>query len=99
MAMLPPRNALSTDRFSYDYKSRAFTAEASEIGWRPGQLPVVQLYDDAADVGIWLRSSRTGVNQPFYLEQTEKDREGGVVAWHFSPCDDKLVATVTVFND
>lgn len=57
------------------------------------------IYNDAADIGIAIRSHRTGKVERFYLTETET-REGDILAWHFAPCDKKCpVKEVVIFND
>lgn len=47
------------------------------------------LFKDAADVGLALKSPRTGVVKRFFLASTNKDREGDVRAWVFLEINDR----------
>jgi hypothetical protein len=78
----PEAVAVSTDRFTWDHKHRCFVAEASTLGNPPG----AQIYPDSADVGIALRSQRTGKCAWFSLSEEIRDFGGeDIVAWQFVP--------------
>lgn len=53
------------------------------------------LYDDADDIGFWIRSHRTGVKKLFTLVESPKDNEGETISWVLK-CDDLVVV---VYND
>lgn len=79
--------------------------EASDLGLRPGHQ-WERLYDDACDVGIVLRSHKTGVETRWYLQDTERDAEGDVTCWKFRPCSesarkspDIAAYTLVILND
>lgn len=59
-------------------------------------VPWYRLYDDAADVGFYVRSHKTGDKKLFVLEKTAKN-EGEIVAWTFISDDNKV--RLTIFND
>lgn len=42
-----------------------------------------RMYHDAADVGLAVRSHKSGVVKRFYLAAENKDREGDVRYWNF----------------
>jgi hypothetical protein len=65
------------------------TAEASELGLRPG-FSFSRLYDDACDVGLALRSHKTGMVTTWCLSDTEKDGEGDVIRWVLVPTPEAL---------
>lgn len=56
-------------------------AEASTIQYRGAE----RLYDDACDVGIAVRSHRTGRVVHFYLRETDV-RDDDTLGWHFEIC-------------
>ncbi len=57
-------------------------AEASDVGYRSP----LRIYDDACDVGIAIRSRRTGRVVRFYLAHEDNDRSGEDIAgWWFKP--------------
>lgn len=65
--------------------------EASELGLRPGNAPHSQCYSDACDVGIKVRSHRTGKVIECYLKG-ECDKE-----WEYvSLCGN---VTIIILND
>lgn len=55
-------------------------AEASDLGFRGSR----RIYDDACDVGVAVRSERTGQTVRFY-EKDQDVREGHVCGWWFEP--------------
>lgn len=66
--------------------------EASTIGFRK----LEQLYDDACDVGVVLRSPRTGAVVRWYLTEEVKDGEGDVLEWKFKPCSESVYTNPSV---
>lgn len=87
--------ALPLDRFSMH--KGTLVAEASDLQW----AGVMQLYDDACDAGIFIRSHKTGKVEAFYESGVDRDREGDVAGWRFKPCNRKLttVTEVLIIND
>jgi hypothetical protein len=54
-------------------------------------LRLERLYDDACDVGIALRSHKTGEVSRWYLLDTITDpREGELLGWMFKPCSETV---------
>jgi hypothetical protein len=82
---------------SYAYDSSIFTcsknadgtvtliAEASDLRYNKPR----QIYDDAADVGIAIRSARTGKLIRFYLSDIDVSDED-VAGWHFAPIPEDM---------
>lgn len=91
---------VNTDaRFHYNAATRTIIAEISELR---GVGLFGRLFDDACDVGVRLRSIRTGQIKNFTLVEEQTDAEGDTVAWHYRsdnavgrPEEIKLV----IFND
>lgn len=78
---------LNTNSFFYDSKSRIFSAEASEIGFKPGLAPLT----------INLESSRTGKIARFVLNYIEED---GSLKFETSADPlSQMGVTLVVFND
>lgn len=78
-------STLYTDRFTYLPESKSLVAEVSELGG-------MQLVD------FRLRSHWTGRTVDVYMTTVEHDREGDVLAWHYSaPAVEGL--SITIFND
>lgn len=65
--------------------------EASTLGIRPGHQ-WERLYDDAVDVGLALRSHRTGVVTRWSLLETVTDSRGEVLGWMFRPTTEAVRA-------
>jgi hypothetical protein len=93
-------NAIDSKQFSF--KDNTFVAEASDF---TGRVIERQIYDDACDIGIAIRSSSTGKIMKFFLHQIKKDGEGDVMFWEYHICaDDARVPgckdlKVIIFND
>lgn len=77
-------NPIPTGRFHYNAISKTLVADASSLGWKPGELRTQPLYDDSADDGIVLLSAITNQPLSFYLRET-KTQDGEVIAWEFAP--------------
>ena len=94
-------SAFSSEQFSY--KEDVFTAEASDLH-NEGRL-MRQIYDDAIDVGIAIRSHSTGKVVKFYNDATFRDADGDVTYWTFKPTADHMrdaalaKLRVIIFND
>lgn len=94
MAMLAANVILDASRFHWDTDMRLLSEEAGTCGFSRCQ----RLYDDAADVGIYIHNPKTGRTEAFYLDKTD-EIEGDVLAWRFKPVNSKLEMAVTIFND
>ncbi len=95
-----PRYSISTERFTWSNKE--FFAEISSLGVRGFE----RIYPDACDVGLSIRSERTGEEVWFYLETEHRDREGDVTHWTLKPTNEAVRKNpglkgvkMTVFND
>lgn len=80
------------DTFAYDSSlftvsphsdgTKVLVAEASDLGYHGPR----RIYDDACDVGVAIRSHRTGRLVRFYLDSEDRDHTGEDVAgWRFRP--------------
>jgi hypothetical protein len=56
-----------------------------------------RIYDDACDVGFYVRSHKTGKYVLFVLHHQEPTKDSEVGAWHFSSQCAKF--NIVVFND
>ena len=83
MALLNPipYSTQSISRTSSAHK--VLLTEASDLGMRPGQT-WDQLYDDACDIGIALKSHKTGAVTHWFLAETVI-YEGEARAWILKP--------------
>lgn len=101
--MLLTLQAIRVDtRWTVDTQRHVFMADASDLGFRPGEVPSVQLYDDAADVGIALFNPASGNTTHWYENQSSSNER----YWHFLPTTETLrrfprLATwcVRIYND
>lgn len=76
----------------------ALVSEASTI-WGGVPVTLQRIYNDAADVGIAIRSNYTGNVMRFALDREERT-EDGIIAWHFTCVDLTCkIQHVTIFND
>lgn len=76
-------------QFSFHKGHKSIVAEASELGFKPGQVPYSRLYDDSADVGITLRNPDTGATTHWFCGE-ELKMDGEIVAWIFWPTAETL---------
>ena len=76
LLMLDP---IPSDRFTYIPEKRLMVAEASTI-----RLPFRRIYDDACDIGLAVRSARSGEVVTFVVSQ-EYRRDGDVTHWDVVP--------------
>jgi hypothetical protein len=80
---------LQTTQFSISPEHKNFVAEASDLGFKPGQSPYGLLYDDACDAGLTLTNPLTGASTHWMLSQEDTD-EGDIVAWIYKPLPETL---------
>lgn len=73
-----------SDKFIYDRATDTLTADASQLGLKPGEHPDAVIFDDAIDVGFAIRSHRTGKLAVYSLKNTDQ-RDGDVRAWEYEP--------------
>lgn len=94
---IPP---LPLERFHFE--NGVLSAFESDLRDHPfdGTYPWLgQMYNDACDEGIVIRSHHTAKEERFYLERTET-REGDLLAWYFKPENPSCrVQSVVIFND
>ena len=91
-----PMTEFSSSRFSFQKDRRQLVAEISDLGNPRFQA----IYSDACDVGIAVRSERTGRVVRFALSRSVCDAEGDVQCWELAPVDpDSGIINMTLFND
>lgn len=78
--MLIRRNAVARAG-DFTWTKSVGVAEASDIGLRD----FVRLYDDAADVGLWIQNRNSGASVAFYLSEERRDADGDVQVWILRP--------------
>lgn len=71
---------IDSDNFTYDETDRAFVTFASDVS----RFHPVRIYDDACDVGFFLRSVKSGAKILFVEREVEYDTDGDIVCWIFS---------------
>lgn len=98
------KNELPLKRFHFDKGAYLLTAEASDFG--PGLSffnSIYQLYDDACDMGIAIRSEITGRTELFWWQDDlgkNDDYATGYDRYVFTPVSGLAnVVQVIVFND
>lgn len=98
MAQLNPAPCSTISLYRIPAKGQ-LVGEASSLGLRPGHQ-WDRLYDDACDVGIVLRSHKTGELSRWYLSEENQE------AWIFKPCPETIRAqpqlaayTLHILND
>jgi hypothetical protein len=75
----------SSKLFSCNRKRGLLVAELSDLGVRPGNSPLSQLYDDAADVGLAIRSDETGVTTVWHWSHDVINADDEVEVMIFRP--------------
>lgn len=100
MALLTP-TTLSSSRFTWIAGEQELVAEISDFGrdFRFGQV-----YDDACDEGITIRSEHTGRTVVFGMEDVVRDSDGDLLYWLLKPAPGQDLtgcrcAAVRIFND
>src|SRR5664279_5038248 len=89
------------DSTDFTFKDNVFSAEASDFKGRNVER---QIYDDACDVGIAIRSVITGAVIKFFLHDIVKDAED-ILYWEYHPCYEDVRKhgvrdlRVKIFND
>jgi hypothetical protein len=71
-------------------------ADASDLGFKCGQMPYKQVFDDACDVGFEVYSPRTGVTKLFTLVR-ENTNDWDLLSWDFISEDNNF--TIRIYND
>ena len=91
---------LMLSRFVWEREDQAIYAYASDLGYAPGIIPGVRLFQDACDFGIRIRSNKTNKVYAFVLDENRSDSG----AWEYVPvkengvcCD--TIDKVVIFND
>lgn len=93
----PAHKQLSLERFTWNKETLTLSTFASDLGQRN---PLYQLYLDACDEGISIRSHKTNKVEVFCLVREETNSDNDLVAWHFNPVDAACpVKHVVIFND
>src|SRR5580765_2874475 len=76
---------LPLSRFHWNKATKELSAEASDLdGFR-----IQQIWDDACDEGICIRSERTGRVERFYLTKIDFHM-GEIAGWFFKPVSEAL---------
>lgn len=97
-----PRREYSTTEFNYDAGTKVFTALVSDLP----RFEPEQVYPDALDDGICLKSEKTQRLAWFALVERAVNRENELTHWVFKPTEEAVRANpglkgtrVLVFND
>ena len=83
--MLLHINPYSIKEFSHHLGNKMLVAEASTMGWAPGQTHFSQLYDDACDVGLAIYNERTGSTTYWHTAAEVRDSDGDLTTWVLLP--------------
>lgn len=86
-------------KFTYNKERKSLSSYISNLN------PVTEcwfcrpLFNDAADVGIVIKSDKTGVSHRFYFDKHDFDGDE-VAGWNFKPVDPKCpIQDVLIIND
>lgn len=81
---------LNTKDFTVSVGAPLMFAEASTLGFKAGEVPGGQLYDDACDVGITVTSHLTGEVTHWYKTQEDLVVHDEVQGWIYKPTPETL---------
>jgi len=71
----------SSKQFTWDNMNKVGIAEDSSLG----HVRPMRLYSDSADIGIAIRSAKTGEVGRWYYFGVKNDQEGELVYWIYRP--------------
>lgn len=92
MTKHPAAVTFSSNALDYDHTDRTMSGFASDM-----QFDGMSWLDaKATELGIWIKSHRTGNEEPFKWLKTERDNEGDIRWWTFK--NEKLNIILTVWN-
>lgn len=96
--MILKPSPLSSRHFHYIPAKNMLVAEMSDFG---RSFDFGRVYDDACDIGLTIRSERTGREIVFAVEHIERDREGDLLYWTLRPVNrnEWAAGTVRIYND
>ena len=80
---------LQAQWFTSDRGRKLMFADASDLGFKAGQVPGGALYDDAADFGITLRNTDKGTVAHWY-ESDMLFHNGEQIGWRYKPTNETL---------
>lgn len=80
---------LSSRAFHYNPETKTFTAEISELSRGGTADPFGRVYDDAADEGFVIVSSKTGDEVTFVINGADRDSDGDIAGWVLVPINRK----------
>lgn len=72
--------ALDTKQLHWDKARMTLSEEASTCGF----TRFYQLYDDAIDEGVWVKSHKTGKLEAFSFVGVKQCEDGDVTEWQFA---------------
>jgi hypothetical protein len=99
---LETRTVLSS-KFTHLPESKTLVAEVSDL---PRDIALLPLYDDACDLGITLRNSRTANTTRWAFRNDLLAADGEFLGWSLVPCSESIRRnpslhgyTMSIFND
>ncbi len=82
-----------------DWPYKVFTVEAADLTNGRERPLFGRIFNDASDVGFYIKSERTGNRELFYLSDEKYSRDGDVDRWTFKPVNPDISMEIIVFND
>jgi hypothetical protein len=85
---LPAIKFLNTDQFTHDKQGKVFIAKISNLELNEFQ----QIYDDACDEGLVLKSGKSGRLSRWCVtgDETTQDEDHELIAWHLTPAPETI---------
>lgn len=88
--------AMTTANHGKPYQ--VFTVEASDLTNGRERPLSSRIYNDATDVGFYIKSERTGKSEAFYLA-VKYSHDVDVDRWVFKPVNQAIHMEIIVYND
>lgn len=77
---------VNSKSFTHDITNKTLTAEHSGLG----NPEFWQMYDDACDEGLAMRSNTTGNVTRWFLAETVRDADNDIVCWILHPAPESM---------
>lgn len=72
-----------TEQFYWNADAKTLSCDASDLGFRAGELPMERIFNDAADAGVAVRNPTTGRICIYSFVRQLKNSENEVTEWQF----------------
>lgn len=94
-----PLVMINTKFLTYHGEDGLLTGELSELEAQFGNHFLRRVYNDAADIGCYVVSHRTGRQVLFVLTNDHYSKEGELLAVELEPTEEVGITKMLLFND